>query len=327
MTQQIINVGSAANDGTGDTLRSGATKINANFAELYANNTTQIPSQTGNGGLFLATNGTGLVWSSVSSAVLPSQSGNSGKFLTTDGTSANWGTITNITGNSGTVTNGVYTTGSYADPNWITSLSASKLTGTINIPLANLAGGAAGSIPYQASSTTTLFLAAASGVLVGGLPPTFSTTPALVGTNFTSIPNSALTNTTVTLGSSSVTLGATITSITGLTSLSTSNFSYSGLETIAPNYINVSMTSTYALSTVVSINILTVSSSGLTVTLTFPLSPANGQIIQFTVASNPVTLALTAGPTLTTTFVGTSIAAGTTFKYVYKSLDQVWVKL
>ncbi len=34
--QQTINLGSTANDGTGDTLRSGGTKINANFTDLYA---------------------------------------------------------------------------------------------------------------------------------------------------------------------------------------------------------------------------------------------------------------------------------------------------
>ena len=35
MARQIIAVGSAGNDGTGDTLRSGAIKMNSNFAELY----------------------------------------------------------------------------------------------------------------------------------------------------------------------------------------------------------------------------------------------------------------------------------------------------
>lgn len=36
MAKQIISTGSAANDGTGDTLRSAGTKINANFTELYS---------------------------------------------------------------------------------------------------------------------------------------------------------------------------------------------------------------------------------------------------------------------------------------------------
>lgn len=36
MAKQIINIGSAANDGTGDTLRDGADKINDNINELYS---------------------------------------------------------------------------------------------------------------------------------------------------------------------------------------------------------------------------------------------------------------------------------------------------
>ena len=35
MTRQNISTGTAANDGTGDTLRGAGTKINANFTELY----------------------------------------------------------------------------------------------------------------------------------------------------------------------------------------------------------------------------------------------------------------------------------------------------
>ena len=36
MAKQGIGTGSAANDGTGDSLRSAAGKINANFDEVYA---------------------------------------------------------------------------------------------------------------------------------------------------------------------------------------------------------------------------------------------------------------------------------------------------
>lgn len=35
MAQEIINLGGSANDGTGDTLRSGGAKINSNFTEIY----------------------------------------------------------------------------------------------------------------------------------------------------------------------------------------------------------------------------------------------------------------------------------------------------
>jgi hypothetical protein len=51
-----------------------------------------IPSQTGQSGKYLQTNGTVTSWSTVDA--LPSQTGNSGKYLTTNGTAASWATIT-----------------------------------------------------------------------------------------------------------------------------------------------------------------------------------------------------------------------------------------
>ena len=36
MAKQTVGIGSSANDGTGDTLRVGADKINDNFNEIYA---------------------------------------------------------------------------------------------------------------------------------------------------------------------------------------------------------------------------------------------------------------------------------------------------
>jgi hypothetical protein len=40
MAKQVINIGTVANDGTGDTLRQGGDKINSNFTELYDHNET-----------------------------------------------------------------------------------------------------------------------------------------------------------------------------------------------------------------------------------------------------------------------------------------------
>ena len=37
MAKQTINIGTSANDGTGDPLRTAFTKINQNFTELYGN--------------------------------------------------------------------------------------------------------------------------------------------------------------------------------------------------------------------------------------------------------------------------------------------------
>jgi hypothetical protein len=102
MARQEISNGAVANDESGDTLREGARKINENFIELYRQ---QLPSQSGNAGRYLQTNGTQAVWAPLN--------------------------VVNITGNAGTVTNGVVTTGSYDDPSWITELDGGKLTGTV----------------------------------------------------------------------------------------------------------------------------------------------------------------------------------------------------
>ena len=50
-----------------------------------------VPSQTGNAGKYLTTDGTVSSWASVDA--LPSQTGNAGKYLTTNGTTASWASI------------------------------------------------------------------------------------------------------------------------------------------------------------------------------------------------------------------------------------------
>lgn len=44
MPQQLINTGTNANDGTGDSLRTAGTKINSNFSELYAKPAYSLPT-------------------------------------------------------------------------------------------------------------------------------------------------------------------------------------------------------------------------------------------------------------------------------------------
>lgn len=54
-------------------------------------NSNKFPSQSGNSGKYLTTNGSSVSWASVDA--LPSQTGNSGKYLTTNGTTASWDSI------------------------------------------------------------------------------------------------------------------------------------------------------------------------------------------------------------------------------------------
>jgi len=70
MVQKIINVGAAANDGTGDPLRTSFQKINDNFSELYARGAAgsnfdlsdnDILATNSNGNINLVPNGSGRV--------------------------------------------------------------------------------------------------------------------------------------------------------------------------------------------------------------------------------------------------------------------------
>jgi hypothetical protein len=74
------------------------------------------------------------------------------------GASGTWGI--SVTGNAATVTNGVYTTGSYSNPSWITSILGSIVSGAVSLATTatNIAGGLAGSLPYQSSAGATTFL-------------------------------------------------------------------------------------------------------------------------------------------------------------------------
>jgi hypothetical protein len=70
MAKQTVNLGSSANDGTGDPLRTAFDKINDNFDEIYSVSAVgtnvditgnKITSTNTNGNLVLDTNGTGIV--------------------------------------------------------------------------------------------------------------------------------------------------------------------------------------------------------------------------------------------------------------------------
>ena len=63
-------------------------QVNENELYFVEGDTDSLPSQTGNSGKFLTTNGSAASWATVDA--LPSQTGNSGKVLSTNGTAASW---------------------------------------------------------------------------------------------------------------------------------------------------------------------------------------------------------------------------------------------
>lgn len=88
-----------------------------------------LPSQSGNSGKVLTTNGTSTSWETVTSGdSLPSQSGNSGKLLTTNGTTPSWTTV-NLDGLSDVTINTPASTQilSYNGSAWVNSAAPSSL--------------------------------------------------------------------------------------------------------------------------------------------------------------------------------------------------------
>lgn len=198
MAKQIINVGSGSNDKTGDTLRTGAIKINSNFTELYNSNQSIFDRLIAGSHITLSKSGN---LCTVSAVIPPytlpvANTANLGGVKVDGSTiqingngviSAVFPTVTNITGNAGTVTNGVYTTGTYANPSWITELAYSKLSGTPNVY-------------YVLPTATTTVL---GGVKVDGSSIVIDESGVISTTSLTDIPGNAgtVTNGVYTTGS------------------------------------------------------------------------------------------------------------------------------
>jgi hypothetical protein len=87
------------------------------------------PSQTGNSGKYLTTNGSVTSWATVDA--LPSQTGNSGKYLTTDGSAASWAALDT---DANTTTKGLYEMANTISSNYtITSGNNAMSAGPITI--------------------------------------------------------------------------------------------------------------------------------------------------------------------------------------------------
>ena len=86
-------------------------------------NVDALPTQTGQNGKFLTTNGSTASWADVDS--LPSQTGNAGKFLQTDGTDASWQNAAQVSQPS--------TMPTLAVADWVLDSGTNKYTQTVNV--------------------------------------------------------------------------------------------------------------------------------------------------------------------------------------------------
>jgi hypothetical protein len=188
----------------------------------------------------------------------------------------------------------------------------------------NLIGGNAttllGAMPYQSAADTTTLLS----------PNTTSTQKFLsqtgTGTNgaapsWVTVDAGGLSGTTLNSGVTA----SSLTSVGTLTSLTTGGLKFTGLQTVAPNYISVSSTGTQTLSTTTSFNVIIASTTGLTVTLNMPTSPVDGQYCRFAVHGNTVTLAAGTG-TISGPYAGSTVV-GTGFTYVYRTSTTTWYRV
>lgn len=120
-----------------------------------------IPSQEGQGGKFLTTDGSITSWANLPNEIA-SQSGNSGKFLTTDGTDTSWANIpTEIPTQSGNSGKYLYTNGtnsSWANLDLTQDSSALATSGTVtlsdnSIYTLNASGAVTFSLPSISDTT------------------------------------------------------------------------------------------------------------------------------------------------------------------------------
>lgn len=95
-----------------------------------------FPSQTGNSGKYLTTDGSSVSWATVDA--LPDQTGNSGKYLTTDGSAASWAVLDT---DANTTTKGLYemantisTTYAITAGNNAMSAGPITVTGSVTVP-------------------------------------------------------------------------------------------------------------------------------------------------------------------------------------------------
>jgi len=216
MAYQSIGRGTSANDGTGDDLRTGAGKVNANFVELYT---------------YL---GTGSALSADPVVTLAATQTLTGKTIT--------GTFTgNITGD---VTGNVSTSSGNLQLNAATQIVEVRGDGsaTEGQVILNCETNAHGQTikpqPHSAAVTNTMLLpAGANSTLVSEIATqtltnktidaasnTLSNIDNTMLTASAGITNAQLANNDVTIGTTAVALGASATTITGLTSVTSTNF-------------------------------------------------------------------------------------------------------
>lgn len=147
--QQLLNTSggggtagvSSINGQTGGLTFTGAGVSVSGTTFTFSGGGSSLPTQTGNTGKYLTTDGTTASWATVTAGtVLPSQTSNSGKYLTTDGTTLSWATVSGGGVSLPTYVSGKYLTNDGTNLSWATiDLSAYVQTSTLTSTLTSYA--------------------------------------------------------------------------------------------------------------------------------------------------------------------------------------------
>ena len=213
MAQKTINVGTVANDGTGDTIRGAFTNVNANFTEVYGNIATVGPAYTTANAAFAEVN--------TVNGIVQTISISANSFSTSVGSAGNaYAVVIGSSGNAYTVAvgaagNAVIQSVSTAGNNYTSILVANTAVGT---------------------NAWTNTVAVATYAWANGKFDTVTNTAIIIDTTnaaFTKA-NSALQNTSGTLGGN-ITITGTVTSTVGF---------YDGLGPVRERFLVVANANT-----------------------------------------------------------------------------------
>lgn len=158
--------GSAANAADNLTVGSNGTVLTADSAQtLGIKWASAYPSQTGNSGKYLTTDGSSVSWGIVSA--VPSQTGNSGKFLTTNGTTTSWGNPSDVSINAQTSTTYTFVAGDSGK--LVTFNNAAAITVTVP-PNSSVAYATGTQINIAQTGAGQVTLVGDTGVTVNATP-------------------------------------------------------------------------------------------------------------------------------------------------------------
>lgn len=170
-------------------------------------------------------------------------------FVTTNGTGATGTWNISISGNAATVSNGLYANGSYSNPTWIVSLDGSKITGQVSS--ASNADTVTNGLYSTGSYADPVWLTSLAGSKITGSVASAGTAATVTNGVYTtdvgtvtntmlagSIANNKLSNSSVTIGTTNISLGGTASTLGGLTSVAVTQNPTTDLQLATKQYVD-----------------------------------------------------------------------------------------